>query len=58
MSIDPKNEAVKTAIKEGLREWLDEMLADFGRWSLKGLAALAIAGVVWLALTSSGWRHP
>lgn len=57
MPIDPKNEAVKEALKEGLREWLDEQFAGLGKWTLRGIAAAALAGLVWLALTSNGWTH-
>lgn len=57
MPIDPKNDAIKAALKEGLREWLDEKFADLGKWTLQGLCAAALAGLVWLALVSSGWTH-
>lgn len=48
--------AIKAALKEGLREWLDEKYAELGKWSLKGLAAAAIAGIAYLAMVSSGWH--
>lgn len=57
MSIDPNSKAVKDALKEGLQDWLDGMFAEFGRWTLRGLAAMAIAGVVYLALLANGWKH-
>lgn len=57
MPIDPKNDAIKEALKEGLREWLDDMFAEFGKWTMRGIAAIALAGLVWLFLTSSGWTH-
>lgn len=58
MPIDPKNDAVKAALKEGLREWLDEQFAELGKWTMRGLAAMLLAGLVWLFLISSGWHKP
>lgn len=54
--LNPQDEAVKRALKEGLKEWLDEMFATFGRWSLLGLGAAALAGVVYVALVGQGWH--
>ena len=54
--LDPRDEAIKAALKEGLHEWLDEMFATFGRWSLTGLAAAGLAGLVYLALAGAGWH--
>jgi hypothetical protein len=34
---------VKEAIKEAISEWLTARFTDFGRWSVYGLAALALA---------------
>ena len=47
---------LKEAVKEAIREWLDEKYRDFGRWSAHGLMAMALAGVVYLALIESGWK--
>lgn len=57
MPIDPKNEAIKEALKEGIREWLDDQFMELGKWTLRGLAAGLLAGLVWLMLVSSGWVH-
>lgn len=51
-----KHDDMKTAVKEALREWLDEKYALFGKWSLHGLMALGLAAVVVLILWSNGWR--
>lgn len=58
MPIDPKNDAIKEALKEGLREWLDDQFAEFGKWTMRAVVAAFLAGIVWLALVSSGWKHP
>lgn len=49
-------EAMKAAVKEGLREWLDEKYIAFGKWSLHGLLAAGFGGFVFLILWSQGWH--
>jgi len=56
MPIDPRDKAVKDALKEAMREWLDDMFATFGKWSLAGLLSAALVGAVYLALTGAGWH--
>lgn len=46
---------LKAALKEGLAEWLDQKLADVGKWTLRGLAAMGLALLAFLILTSNGW---
>ena len=53
-NIDP--EVQKQAVKEAIREWLDEIFAAFGRWSLMAIFAAAFAGLVYLALIGAGWH--
>ena len=53
-NVDP--EVLKAALKEGLREWLDAKFAAFGKWSLGGLAAAALVGLVYLAMSGAGWH--
>ena len=45
----------KEAIKEALSEWLDDKFSEFGKWSLKGMVALALVGLVYLWAASHGW---
>ena len=45
----------KEAIKEALSDWLDSKFAEFGRFSLKGLLALALVAIVYLWSASQGW---
>lgn len=52
--IDKQTE--KEAIKEALQEWLDKQFALFGKWSLAGLFAAGLAGLVYLALLGQGWH--
>ena len=55
---DPKDPAIKQALKEGLQEWLDEKHNKFSRWTLSSLVAGALAGLVYLALIGLGWIKP
>lgn len=47
---------LKSALKEGIKEWLDEQILEFGRWTLRGLLAAAFAGAIYLALRAQGWH--
>lgn len=53
---DPARELQKEVVKEAIKEWLSEQVTAFGWVSLKTLIALAIAGVLYLALVSQGWH--
>lgn len=50
--------AEKAALKEALKEWMDEKFAIFGKWSLGSLAALALGVLIYLFLLTHGWRPP
>jgi len=45
----------KEAVKEGLQEWLDKKFMEFGKWSFKGIAAMALVGLVYIWAASHGW---
>lgn len=53
---EAKKLADKEVVKEALEEWLDKKFAQFGKWTLGGLCALAFAGLVYLALAGQGWH--
>lgn len=46
----------KEAVKEALKEWLNDQFAAFGKWTFNGLLAAALVGLVYLALTGAGWH--
>ena len=46
----------KQAIKEGLQEWLNDKFSEFGKLSLKCMAAILLAALVYLWATSQGWK--
>jgi len=45
----------KEALKEALKEWLDEKFAELGRWSFRTLSALALGALVFFILKMNGW---
>jgi hypothetical protein len=49
---------LKAAMKEAIKEWLDDQFATFGKWSIGALLAILLGAAVWLLLTSKGWKPP
>lgn len=47
----------KEIVKEALKEWLDEKMSAFGRWSLMTLGALLVAGLGYFILWTHGWSR-
>lgn len=47
----------KQAVKEAIREWLDERFSEFGKWSFHGMAAAAVVALVYFILTLNGWHR-
>lgn len=50
-------EMIKEAAKEAIKEWLDEIFARFGKWSLASLSAMALAALTYFILAMSGWHR-
>ena len=46
----------KEAIKEAIREWLNDQFAEFGKWTLRSLLALALGGIVYVIMIGQGWH--
>ena len=51
--LDPN--ITKDAVKEALKEWLNEQFAAFGKWTLTGLLFAAFVGMVYLWLAGHGF---
>lgn len=51
-------EEIQKALRDELRLWLNEQFVQFGKWSLKGIVALILAGLVYLFITTHGWKVP
>lgn len=48
---------IKQALREFLKEWLDEKFQLVGKWSVRGIALAGFAALVYFILTHSGWTH-
>lgn len=46
---------VKEALKEGLKEWLDEQYARVGRWTVGAFLTMLFSTLVWLILYKNGF---
>jgi hypothetical protein len=57
-----QQKAMKAAVKEAIKQFLDEKWTDltstFGKWVIGLIAAAVLVGIVWLILVSNGWKHP
>lgn len=51
-------EEMKAIMKDALKEWLDEKLMQFGRWSLTGIGCMALVVLTYMALKFAGWNPP
>lgn len=50
------SDETKAALKEALKEWMDENFAQFGRWSFYSLLTLVSGGLIYLFLVTRGWN--
>jgi len=48
--------AQKEALKEGIKEWMNEQFAMFGKFTLGALLAAAFGGMVYLSMIGMGWH--
>lgn len=55
--LDDRKKFIKDAMKEAMKEWLDEKITIFGRWSLRSLGAALIVALIYFVLTINGWGH-
>lgn len=49
---------VKAALKDGIKEWLDDKFAMFGKWSLMTIMAMILASLTYFILIMNGWHRP
>jgi hypothetical protein len=49
---------MKRALKEALKEWMDEKFIAFGKWSAAAVAAMAVAALTYFILWVNGWAKP
>lgn len=49
---------VKAALKEALKEWLDDKFTTFGKFAAISIAAAGLATIIYFILISQGWKAP
>jgi hypothetical protein len=47
----------KEAVREALKEWLDEKFAVVGKWTVNSVLAVGLAALVYFVLAYNGWKH-
>lgn len=47
---------VKEALRGALGEWLREQLAEVGAWTVKGVASMLLAALLYFVWAKSGWK--
>lgn len=55
---DERRKDMKQAMKEAIREFLDDKFAEFGKWSFYGICGMALVVMTVLALKFGGWTAP
>jgi phage terminase small subunit len=49
-------EEAKQAMKEALKEWMDEKFVEVGKWSVMTIAVAALGALTYFILTANGWH--
>jgi hypothetical protein len=52
-----ERDSQKEIVKEALKEWLNDQWAAFGKWTAKGIAAMAFSALAYWWLSTHGWHH-
>ncbi len=55
--LDPASVATKEAVKEALKEWLDDKFLLVGKWTVNGVLAAGLVALVYAILIHQGWKH-
>jgi hypothetical protein len=55
MTPEEQKELHKQAIKEAIQEWLNQQYSLVGKWTLKGITAVALAVLFYLYAAAHGW---
>ena len=59
MAEEPKqltHEEFKNAVKEAIKEWIDERYRVLGRWTFGTFMAALFGALVYFTLTGHGWH--
>jgi len=53
---DEDRALMKEAFREAAKEWLDDLMASFGRWSFMTLLGAFAVAMGYMILTAGGWH--
>ena len=56
MPVELDRETQKEAVKEAITEWLDTQFATVGRWTVRGIIAVGLAGLLYAYLVTHGFK--
>lgn len=48
---------MKLAMKEAIKEWMDEKYAAFGKWAFASIAVAAFGALIYFILSANGWHR-
>lgn len=54
---DERKKFIKEAMKEAFKEYVDEKVRQFGKWSLRTIAVAVLAALLYFILSINGWQH-
>jgi hypothetical protein len=52
--VDRNEEMIKRAMKEAIKEWLDDQFKIVGKWTVRGFLAAALSGLVYFLVHFGG----
>lgn len=55
--LTPEQELQKEAVKEGIKEWMDDNFMSFGKWTAVSFACILFAALLHFVLWTKGWRQ-
>jgi hypothetical protein len=53
---DVSKDEIIAAMKEGAKEWLQEMKAEVGAWTIRAILSAAVFALGYFILTAYGWK--
>lgn len=53
-ALDERDDQQREIMKEAINEWLNARFTEFGKWTFRGLIALAVAGIAYITAVRYG----
>jgi len=52
-----RKQFIKEAMKEAFKEYVNEKAQQFGKWSIRTLAVILFASLIYFILSMNGWQR-